>query len=165
MNSSLFLLCPTDFLEPIIETKYKGANYFYASLGNVLTFDLSTLENIKNLLNKKDIRKIYFVLADDNKIFLDALEEQNLSQIRGLKEFNKVIKNQEKQSELLWYASDSKHLIFSYYLNHKIKELEFNLRNALNHSPTIKGKIYTKSLDTFVDIYPNLVCLKRFNLN
>ena len=83
MNSSLFLYVQQIFLEPIIETKYKGANYFYASLGNVLTFDLSTLENIKNLLNKKDIRKIYFVLADDNKIFLMHLKNKICLKLEG----------------------------------------------------------------------------------
>lgn len=165
MNSCLFLLCPTDFLEPIIGTKYKGERYFYAPLGNILTLDLSTVETIKDLLNKKNIRKIYFVLADDNRFFFDSLEEQNLSEIRGLKKLNKVIKNQKKQSKLFWLASDTKHLIISYYLNHKIKELELKLSSTSDHSLMIRGKIYTKSKNTFVDIYPNLVCLKKFNLN
>jgi hypothetical protein len=47
MNSCLFLLCASDFLEAIIGTKYKGERYFYAFLGNILTLDLSTVETIK----------------------------------------------------------------------------------------------------------------------
>jgi hypothetical protein len=35
----------------------------------------------------------------------------------------------------------------------------------LDHFLMIIGKIYTKSKNTFVDIYPNIVCLQDFNLN
>ena len=66
MNSTLFVLWPTDCLESIINIEYKGKNYFYTSLGNTFTYDLTTLGFIKALIDKHTIRKIHFVLSDNN---------------------------------------------------------------------------------------------------
>ena len=70
MNASLFFLCPTDCLESIVNKIYKGENYFYNSLGNALTLDSTTLESIKRLVCRHNIKNIYLVLSEQNKIAL-----------------------------------------------------------------------------------------------
>ena len=165
MNATLFFLCPTDCLESIINKVYKGKNFIYTSLGNTLTFDSKTLEYIKGLVYEQNIKKIYFVLSEQNKMVVDAMEGQTFSQVRGLQNFNQAIRFHKKQSNLFWNTTDLVFLTLSYYLNQKIMQLQLNLSTELYQSVNIKGKVYIKSKNTFVDIYPNLVCLTEYNLN
>ena len=165
MNASLFFLCPTDCLESIVNKNYKGKNYFYTSLGNNSSFDLISLESIKALICRHNIRNIYFVLSEQNKMVVDAMEGQTFSQVRGLQNFNQAIRFHKKRSNLFWNTSDLVFLTLSYYLNQKIMQLQLNLSSELYQSVNIKGKVYIKSKNTFVDIYPNLVCLTEYNLN
>ena len=76
MYASLFFLCPTDCLESIINKNYKGKNYFYTSLGNNSSFDLISLDSIKALICRHDIRNIYFVFSEQNKIVIEAMRGQ-----------------------------------------------------------------------------------------
>lgn len=165
MNTTLFLLCPSDCLESIISKAYKGKNYFYTSLGNTLTYDSITIESIKGLVFKHNIKTIYFVLSEQNKIVEDALGGEFFSKIRGLQNFTKIIKDHKKQSELFWKTSDPVFSTLSYYLNQKIIQLQQNLSCELNQSIDIKGKVYLESESSFVNIYPNLICLTTYNLN
>jgi len=87
MKQCLYFICPTDYLETIIERTFDQENYFYSSLGNSVIFTKDELSEIKKLICSKGIREISFVLADDNPIVLDALANQNFSDIRGLKKF------------------------------------------------------------------------------
>lgn len=165
MNASLFLLCPTDCLEFIINKEFEGKNYFYSSLGNTSTFDSITLEAIKGLIDKHHIREIYFVLSMRNKIVSDAMGGQTFPQTRMLQNFTKEIGLHKKQSKLFWNTTDEVFSTVSYYLNQKIIQLQQNLRSELYQYVNIKGKVYMKSENTFVDIYPDLVCLTKHNLN
>tara|TARA_Y100000385_G_C13044814_1_gene616960 strand:+ start:754 stop:957 length:204 start_codon:yes stop_codon:yes gene_type:complete len=63
------------------------------------------------------ISKIQLVLADDNKFFLNALGKRYFFEMDSLMKVNKLIKSQNKQSELFWDKNDSIQLILSYYLN------------------------------------------------
>lgn len=165
MNASLFFLCPTDCLESIINKNYKGKNYFHTSLGNNSSFDLISLDSIKALICRHDIRNIYFVLSEQNKIVVEAMGGQTFPQIRGLQNFNNSINLSKKQSELFWKTSDPVISTLSYYLNQKIIQLQLNLSCLLTQPLTLKGKIYIKSQNKFIDTYPDLVCLREYNLN
>ena len=165
MSAILFLLCPTDCLETIINKEYRGKNYFYNSLGNTLTYDSATLASIKCLVIKHNIGKICFVLSEQNKIVKDALGGQIFSKLRGLQNFNEEIKLHKEQSELFWKTTDPIFSTLSYYLNQKIIELKLNFSCELRQSVNIKGKVYLKSKNTLVDIYPDLVCLTENKLN
>ena len=165
MKGVLFFLCPTDFIEHNIEVKSNNENYFYFSLGNSFTLDSYTLTGIKKLILKMKISKIQLVLADDNKIFLNAMGKRFFFEMDSLIEVNKVIKSQKKQSELFWDKSDSTQLILSYYLNKKIEELENFFASAIKDPLIIRGKIYIRSKDQFIDILPNSICMRNFNLN
>ena len=165
MNASLFFLCPTDCLESIVNKKYIGENYFYNSLGNNLTLDSITLESIKSLVCRHNIRNIYLVLSEQNKIAVDVMEGQTFPKIRGLQNFNNSINQSKKQSELFWKTSEPMFSSLSYYLNQKIRQLQLNLSYVLTQSVNLEGKIYIKSQNKFVDIYPDVVCFRDYSLN
>ena len=95
MNTSLFLVCPTDYLETVINREYAGVNYFYTSLGNTSPNDLKTMETIKDLIKRHNIMKIYFALQD-NTVILNSVEAQSFSKIRGLQGHKKIMNFEKK---------------------------------------------------------------------
>ena len=48
MLKHLYFICPTDFLEGVIENVFKQINYYYTSLGNSITFDKDSVKQLKN---------------------------------------------------------------------------------------------------------------------
>ncbi|CAM3626167.1 Carbonic anhydrase [Zobellia roscoffensis] len=164
MQNNLFLLCPTDNLEPVINTLYNYENYFYTSLGNTFSKDIRTLNSLKKLIRTKSIGNIFFVLSSENKIILDALESQFFKNITGLEKLYKKIEEQKKHSEF-WDNHHFQELLFSYYLNYKIKELSKYLGHSLLQSIPIKGKIYNQQENKFYPIYSNLICKEKFHFN
>ncbi|CAL2082116.1 hypothetical protein [Tenacibaculum sp. 190524A02b] len=165
MHKSLFLLCPTDCLEMVINHQFKQENYFYTSLGNSFVSDIDTLINIKDVIKKHNITNIYFVLSSDNEIILDALGGQFFSKVKGLKTFYNEIEKQKKHSEASWQMNTSRFSILSYYLNQKIKELKYLLNSLYLNDVRVFGKIYNKQQNIFTNIYSDLVCLEKHCLN
>lgn len=165
MHRTLFLLCPTDCLESIINATYQHENYFYTSLGNSFAPDIDTLVCIQKMIQKHDIRKIYFVLSKDNRIISDALDDQLFSDIKGLRNFYTEIAEQKEHSETLWQTDHHQFSMLSYYLNQKIKALQSAFHYTLAHPVHIGGKIYDRQQHSFTDIYSELVCVKKHYLN
>lgn len=165
MQKSLFLICPTDCLESEINNSFKYENYFYTSLGNSFIYDVETINHIKKLVKKHNIREIYFVLSNDNQIILDALGNQDFSDIRKLKGFYSEITKHKDHLSIAHRASQLKFSIISYYLNIKIKHLKKELNNILNYSIKIGGKVYHKQDKMFTTIYSDLIYIKKYNLN
>ena len=60
METTLFLLCPTDCLESKINEEFKGDNLFYTSLANNSSFDSKTIREIEELVNRYSIKEVYF---------------------------------------------------------------------------------------------------------
>lgn len=165
MQKCLYLLCPTDCLESVINSNFENENYFYTSLGNSVVFTPYTIQHIKKLITKRKIKNIYFVLSDNNNIVLDALGKQNYSKLRGLNNFYTKITAQKKHTEILWQNDSNRLAIISYYLNRKIKELHFELINSVSHPVKIGGKIYDRFENTFKNIHSTLVCIEKHYLN
>ena len=164
-KSTLFLVCPTDFLESTINKEFKGDNLFYSSLGNNASFCTNTVTNLEELVINNNIKEIYFVLSTQNKIILHAMAGQSLSQIRGLKNFDSYIKKNKEMSELFWNSNDTTRVIISYFINQKIEQLKENFRSDINRLVNIKGKIFFKTENKFLNIYSKFVCLNNLNLN
>lgn len=158
-------MCPTDCLEVVINNTFQQEHYFYTSLGNSFNLNDETLNNLKCVVEKYHIRKICFVIANDNKIVNDALGNQEFSSISGLQKFYTDISKQKEQSKILWQNDNRKLSVLSYYLNNKIKKLQQELDEFCEFSITISGKVYNRSYDTFAVIYHDLVCLKKYQLN
>ncbi len=165
MRNCLFLLCPTDGLEPIIKNRFNHENYFYTSLGNSFIYDSKTIACIKEIINTHNIKAIYFVLSADNQIILDALGNQDFSDIRGLKNFYKEITVQKEHVEETLYTGNLQFSVLSYHLNKKIKKLELELYGLRNHSIKIRAKVYNRQEDLFLTIYSDLICLEKHHLN
>ena len=163
MHKRFYLICPTDCLEYTINKTFRYENYFYTSLGNSFSYDRKTLEYIKAIVKKHNIKEIYFVLSIDNMIFLDALGNKKFSKIGKLHNYYNDIKNQKERSSIAFKENVNQFTILSFYLNKKIKELR--LANLSSQTIKIGGKIYHKNQDTFTNIYSDLVCLEKHNLN
>ncbi|EDM44512.1 hypothetical protein SCB49_13110 [unidentified eubacterium SCB49] len=162
MQNSLFLLCPTDYLEPIINDTFGYKNYFYESLGNSFVYDNETLNYIKQFIEIHNIQEIQFVLSKDNQIVLDALGNRDFSNIGALNNFYIEIEKQKECSNKINKNSNIQFTVLSYYLNKKIKELKLQLSNK---SIKIKGKIYNKDIGRFTNIYSDLICLETYHFN
>ena len=163
--SKLYFICPTDSLEPIINDTFTSGSYYYTSLGNSITFDKHVMRQIKKLIRTKKIQEIYFVLSNDNRILLDALGNQNFSDITGLNDFYTQIIQQKKDSETSWQGQNHQSLILSNHLNNKIKELKLELSGSMADRLKIGGKIYHKKENIFSDTYHNLIAMECFSLN
>jgi len=164
MQNNLFLVCPTDNLEPVINTKFSNENYFYTSLGNTFSQDNRILDNLSELIKTKQIGNIFFILSSKNKIILDALDLQLFKNVTGLEQlYNKI--EEQKGCSKFWNNNQFQNLLFSYYLNHKINELSYNLNDSLCQPLTIKGQIYNEQHNKFYPIYSNLICKEKFHFN
>ena len=165
MQKSFFLICPTDYLERAINQKIRGENYFYATLGNSFIYDRKIINSLRKIIKKHKISEVYFVLALDNPIFLDALGKNLFSSIDVLNHFYEEIRNQKLRTRKVLENNNEPFKILSYYLNKKIKELTLQLTNFTDISVKIGGKIYKKDQDIFTDIYSDLVCFDTYHLN
>ena len=72
METTLFLLCPTDCLESKINEEFKGDNLFYSSLANNSSFDSKTIRDIEELVNRYSIKEVYFVLSKQLNLYPDT---------------------------------------------------------------------------------------------
>lgn len=165
MQNCFFLVCPTDYLEHTITKTFKYENYFYTSLGNSFVYNSKTVEHLKQIIKKYNITEIYFVLSMDNKIVLDALGNSEYSNIGTLDTFYDDIRKQKEHSKISFHSSNRKFTMLSFYLNKKIKELELQLTNLSSQPIKIGGKIYNRNQNAFANIYSDLVCLEKHNLN
>ncbi|WP_299060442.1 hypothetical protein [uncultured Polaribacter sp.] len=165
MQKCLFLVCPTDCLERVINKTYNNNHYFYTSLGNSVQFNKENLEAIKKLVLKNKLKKIFFVLSNENNIISDAIEKQNFITTRGLNTLYSEIKKQKNNSKMCSFRGINQSILLSYYLNLKIKELKTKLEKVGVKSVKINGKIYHNLEHKFKNIYPDLICLKKYNFN
>jgi hypothetical protein len=73
--STLFFICPTDFLETEIMKCFSSDNYFLTALGNNYHFDFRNVEQIQTLILAKNITQIVFVSDFRNNLFSNALNK------------------------------------------------------------------------------------------
>ncbi len=165
MEKCLFIVCPTDCLEPIINKTFDCENYFYTSLGNTFCDDSETLMYLTRMVKKHSIKNICFVLSFDNRIVSNALKNSELSSIPYLRHLHKDMNRQ--QSKLNLMTTDDSYLftLLSYHLNEKIKTLNFQLSDRQKQTVTVRGKIYNRKEKIFTSIYSNLICLEQYHLN
>ena len=165
MNNCLYMICPTDHLEPLVRKRFTGQKFFYTSLGNSLTIDENTLAHIAITINKHNINKITLILSEENSIVLGAINNQKFSTITGLKESYKSIIEQKREALHLWGTYNQHTLFLSYYLNKKIKDLKSRLKEHLGNPPNINGKLYSKPYNSFRNVYSHLICINTVQIN
>ena len=165
MQKRLYLLCPTDCLETVINNRFKDENYFYSSLGNSFHVEDNTVDSIRKIIKTHDINEVSFVLSNRNHIVKDALGTQDFIQLRGLSCLYHQISTQKKYSDIFWKTDYNQFSVLSYYLNTKIIELQLELGRINMGSIVINGKIYDRLTNNFKTIHPNLLCFKKCHLN
>jgi len=165
MKNHLYFICPTDFLEAVINKTFKQENYFLTSLGNSMSFDIIALGQIKELIVKKNILEITFILSDDNQVLSGNLKNKSKLNFDWLNGINHQIITQKKTSQIVWSTKINPSLIVSYHLHNKIKELRQGLGSLFIDQLRISGKIYNREQNSFDDIFSDLFCIKHFNLN
>ncbi|MDY7394278.1 hypothetical protein UMM65_03430 [Aureibaculum sp. 2210JD6-5] len=101
----------------------------------------------------------------ENKIVLNALGNEEFSNIGALSNFYSEIRRQKEHSKIAFQKGNRQFTILSYYLNKKIKGMELQLTSLSNWPIKIVNKIYENDKDVFTTIYSNLVCLKKHHLN
>lgn len=161
----LNFVCPTDCLEITIEKRFRGDNYFFTSLGNSISFDYDTVDNIISLIKNKQITDINFILSDKNRILLDAIHYRNHKDMRGLGAFYHRILDCLTNSNILYKHENNLALTISYFLNDQINNLVSELKSDSFLDIRIKGWIYHNKLSTFSDILPDMVYQEKRCLN
>ncbi len=165
MHKNLFFICPTDYIENRINKEFEQENYFYTSLGNSFAHDSKTIQKLSEHIEKHHIEKIYMVLSQQNAIVLDALGNNSYDKIQGLQNFYQTILL-EKSNSIISKKRDAPEIaVLSYYLNKKIIELQTVFKKKASIAIPIEGKIFDSKNNTFQDIYPKLLCMRKFGMN
>lgn len=165
MNKHLYMICPTEHLESLINNRFEGQKYFYTSLGMTYSLDKLTVEQIAMLIKKQYIDRVTLILSEDNAIVLDALSSQNFVSITGLKASYERLQEQKKKALGVWPTHIQHAMFLSYYLNYKINELQNSLQEFGIDSLKIDGKLYSRAYDSFRNIFSDLVCFNPNQLN
>ena len=166
MNKHLYFICPTDYLEVIINNTFDKESYFCTALGNTIAFNNKTIEYIKGLLESERIRAITFILSDDNEIISNALYHRDLPKINRLENLYDTIKYQKNRISLLTRKKDILPLFVSFHLNLKINELKKSLKETwfLNEIQ-IDAKVYNRKTQKFFHLESNNFKRECFYLN
>ena len=162
---SLYFICPTDCLESVINLAFVNQNHFYTSLGNSVVFDAEMANVVKALVLKHHIKSIYFVLALNNIIVSDVLENQAVYPITDLKNTYAIHIDKKRPTQIPSQLRTHRSVLLSHHLNQKISGLQQILQTlGLDHI-AVSGKIYDKDRDEFDKIYSALICTAYFALN
>ena len=73
-ENCLFLVCPTDFMEPALRKNCQGQAFFYTALGACFDWNLSTQKNLIGLIKRRNIGQIVLVTKMDNRFFRDKVK-------------------------------------------------------------------------------------------
>ena len=165
MQRHLYFICPTDYLETIINDTFISDNYYLTSLGNSMTFSRSTIEQLKLLIASKRINNISFILADNNQIVTNVLAKQSVDLVHDLHAFQHEITSQEKRAVKMWQMQNYQIPVLSYYLTLKVDQLKYQLSNSTLNQVEIDAKIYYRDQDIFNEVSSDLVYHQQFSLN
>ncbi|CAM1367414.1 conserved hypothetical protein [Tenacibaculum litopenaei] len=161
MHKQLYFICPTDCLEPLINKSFSSENYFYTSLGNSIASEIQYNAHLLELIKIKNIKKIRLVLSDENRLVLEALAGINYNGIQGVSHFAKEF--HPEQQEYWWNSQTMLLSVLSSYLRKVIARIHQEL--PLTSTIDIKGLIYQRTANRFLEIYPEFLCLKKRDLN
>lgn len=163
-EQKLYFICPTDCLEAIIDSTYKQQeNYYYSSLGNSTTFNLSLLKETQQLIKTKSIKEITFVLANDNRIILDAIGDQDYTEHLQLNDVYYKILKHRYNSKLSWYNWNEQFLFLSSFINDQINEFKSKLTDLSALGLTINGQIYNRQQNIFKDTDSELIFMGPYS--
>jgi len=156
MAKHLFMICPTDFIEPIVRKNFDGQKYFYTSLGNTFNVGQNSVDDLIAVVQKHEIEEITFIISEKNKIILDATQGQKFRNIRGLQHSYERINDKRNLSHQMWSSHEQHILFLSYYLSEKVNKLRKHLRANSLTMLAVNAKIYSQKYNSFRGIYPEI---------
>lgn len=164
MEKRLFLVCPTDCLEGIINQKFNSINFFYTSVGNSFCINNKTINNIKELAIRHGIKNIDFVLSLNNTFISNTLSQETKLKDEILNRYQQEIKEKKEQVKIIDQEENNQYLLLSYILNDKIKQLEHQLADCIEKIK-IGAKVYNRDINDFENIYSELINFQKYNMN
>lgn len=154
MKNTLFLICPTDYMEPVIEEYFVGNKYFYTSLGNSIHLrDDNTFGQIKQFIRKKNISKIVFVLKENNKIFKDAMSHSSFEEIRSLGDLYDELKYHKSLFSHHNNKVIRRKLCVSSFLSNKVLSLK-NMLMGNFPQLVVEAILFAESDPYFINVLP-----------
>ncbi|SEL63976.1 hypothetical protein SAMN04487910_2882 [Aquimarina amphilecti] len=73
-GNCLFLICPTDYMENVLNRICSTKAFFYMSLGASFSWDIATQKNLIQLIEEQKITQIVFVTKYSNLFYKEVLE-------------------------------------------------------------------------------------------
>ena len=164
MFNKLYFICPTDNIEPIINSKLTDNNFYITSLANSITFNYDFIKELYSIVESKKISEITFVLSDNNKLINDAIENKKYKNIKSLDHLNFKISLQKNFYKKETTTSEIRQDLISCLLNQKKYELK-NIMDSLGLKIDINAKVYNTKVNEFTKVKSKLLNLEFFNLN
>ncbi|CAL2091044.1 conserved hypothetical protein [Tenacibaculum sp. 190524A05c] len=152
MQKCLYFICPTDALESVINNSFNSENYYYTSLGNSINLNDRVIASLEDLIVDKRISEISIIIANDNRIIRDAVEDKSFSEINGLDGFYETIEIQRNFLNVFWQINKGKDTLLNNFIRNKIKEIQDVLNKLFLNPVKVSGKIYQKRESIFTDI-------------
>ncbi len=78
----LFLICPTDYMENILNSTYREKAFFYTALGADFSWDNSTQLKLIELIESQNVTQIVFVVKSTNRFYQKTNALENVSKFR-----------------------------------------------------------------------------------
>jgi len=72
-KNCLFLICPTDFMEPVLHKYFKGRAFFYAALGACFKWNKANQKNLVKVIQRQNVKQIVFIAKMNNTFFEDKI--------------------------------------------------------------------------------------------
>ena len=78
--------------------------------------------------------------------------------------YQQEIKDKKEQVKIIDQEGNNQHLLLSYILNNKIKQLEYQLADSIKKIK-ISAKVYNRVTNDFLDVYSELFNFQKYNMN
>jgi len=76
-GNCLFLICPTDHIEDVLDQTCSHKAYFYTALGANFNWDLVTQQCLIELIENQKIDQLIFVTKNTNHFYKETVESKN----------------------------------------------------------------------------------------
>ncbi len=76
-GNNLFLICPTDHIESVLNRTSGSKAYFYTALGASFSWDIATQQGLTALIENKNIDQVIFVTKYTNLFYKETVATEN----------------------------------------------------------------------------------------
>ena len=164
MAKHLFLICPLDFLEFEIRKNYKDKCFFYSSLGNSISYNNQTIDELIDLIKNEEISLVSMVMSNENEIISNSLKKAKILSVGTKKQYQHQIIGYETVVNEIWEKCDVKSVLTARYLEDKIMELKDELKK-FDFNLEMNPVLYDRKSNTFSNVTEHYTKIQTFHLN